>query len=63
MSVGLWSFFGGVTQNKFLKCWPKINTHKGTKFEIDKKSSSKIKSKNKFRGIEILKNQVQIDKG
>ena len=33
------------------------------KFEIDKKSSSKIKFKNQFCEIEILRNQVQIDRG
>ena len=32
------------------------------KFKIDKKSSSKIKFKNQFREIQILKTQVQIDR-
>ena len=33
------------------------------KLEIDKKSSQKIRQKNQFLEIEILKNQVQIDRG
>ena len=33
-----------------------------SKFQIDKKSSSKIKFKNQFCDIEILENQVQIDR-
>ena len=33
------------------------------KIKIDKKSCSKIKFKNQFREVEILKNQAQIDRG
>ena len=54
MSVGLWRFFW-VAQNKFLDCWPKINTPKGnyciycivTPQKVIDKQNTRRKSKNK----------------